>query len=118
MAYVMGTYNWRAADAAGPLGGGFWSLHHWTPPTQPGMGNWMLLMPWGPPVVGSLMSWGSLAGAAPTPWGTPMLWVPHQRPPLSNLILQAKQITHRMCAQDHLFHTHGHKVLQIVKCHD
>jgi hypothetical protein len=24
--------------------------------------------------------------------------------------LQAKPSTHRMCAQDHLFHTHGHKV--------
>jgi hypothetical protein len=29
---------------------------------------------------------------------------------LSYLILQAKPSTHRMCAHDHLFHTHGHKV--------
>jgi hypothetical protein len=29
---------------------------------------------------------------------------------LSHLVLLAKPSTHRMCAQDHLFHTHGHKV--------
>jgi hypothetical protein len=29
---------------------------------------------------------------------------------LSYPILQAKPSTHRMCAQDHLFHTHGYKV--------
>jgi hypothetical protein len=31
-------------------------------------------------------------------------------PLLSYLILQAKPHTLRMCAQDHLFHTHGLKV--------
>jgi hypothetical protein len=29
---------------------------------------------------------------------------------LSYPILQTKPSTHPMCAQDHLFHTHGHKV--------
>jgi hypothetical protein len=29
---------------------------------------------------------------------------------MSYPILQEKPCTHRMCAQDHLFHTHGHKV--------
>jgi hypothetical protein len=29
---------------------------------------------------------------------------------MSYLILQAKPGTHCMCAQDHLFHTYGHKV--------
>jgi hypothetical protein len=29
---------------------------------------------------------------------------------LSYPILQAKASTHRMCAQVHLFHAHGHKV--------
>jgi hypothetical protein len=29
---------------------------------------------------------------------------------MSYPILQEKPSTHRMCAQDHLFHTHGHKV--------
>jgi hypothetical protein len=31
-------------------------------------------------------------------------------PPLSDPILQAKPSTRRMCAQDHLFHTHRQKV--------
>jgi hypothetical protein len=31
-------------------------------------------------------------------------------PPLSDPILQAKPSTHRMCAQDHLFHTQRQKV--------
>jgi hypothetical protein len=31
---------------------------------------------------------------------------------LSYLIVQEKPSTHRMCAQDQLFHTHGHKVFK------
>jgi hypothetical protein len=31
-------------------------------------------------------------------------------PLMSYQILQVKSSTHRMCAQDHLFHKYGHKV--------